>query len=188
MLIGVSLIQSGFQDWAGGSATPGCIDRPTSGPYTVCPQVGAPHALPWGSAEYVGLGFSVFVTIVIAECFGSPLMKSGAAVIGLLVGCILSGANGYLSPDTINAAPAASFVWVKTFPLSIYPPIILPLMAVYIVLAMEAIGDISATCDVSRLEVEGKLFDSRIQGGVLADGFNGLIAGLCTITPMSTFA
>ena len=41
---------------------------------------------------------------------------------------------------------------------------------------------------VSRLEVSGKLFDSRIQGGVLADGFNGMIATLCTITPMSTFA
>jgi NCS2 family nucleobase:cation symporter-2 len=53
---------------------------------------------------------------------------------------------------------------------------------------MEAIGDITATCDVSRLEVDGKLFDSRIQGGVLADGLNGIIAGLCTITPMSTFA
>jgi NCS2 family nucleobase:cation symporter-2 len=53
---------------------------------------------------------------------------------------------------------------------------------------MEAIGDITATCDVSRLEVEGALFDSRIQGGVLADGCNGLIAGLCTFTPMSTFA
>ena len=53
---------------------------------------------------------------------------------------------------------------------------------------METIGDITATCDVSRLEVDGALFDSRIQGGVLADGLNGLIAGLCTITPMSTFA
>lgn len=53
---------------------------------------------------------------------------------------------------------------------------------------MEAIGDITATCDVSRLQVEGKLFDSRIQGGVLADGLNGMLAGLCTITPMSTFA
>ena len=53
---------------------------------------------------------------------------------------------------------------------------------------MEAIGDITATCDVSRLEVDGPLFDSRIQGGVLADGLNGIIAGLCTITPMSTFA
>lgn len=61
-------------------------------------------------------------------------------------------------------------------------------MAVYIILMMEAIGDISATCDVSRLQVEGKLFDSRIQGGVLADGLNGMFAGLATITPMSTFA
>jgi len=109
-------------------------------------------------------------------------------VVGLLVGCIIAGATGYFSSSGISAAPGASFIWVKTFPLSIYAPIILPLLAVYIVLMMEAIGDISATCDVSRLEVEGKLFDSRIQGGVLADGFNGLIAGLCTITPMSTFA
>lgn len=53
---------------------------------------------------------------------------------------------------------------------------------------MESIGDISATCDVSRLQVEGKLFDSRIQGGVLADGFNGMLACLMTVTPMSTFA
>ena len=77
---------------------------------------------------------------------------------------------------------------MKTFKLSIYAPLILPVMAVYIILMMEAIGDISATCDVSRLQVEGKLFDSRIQGGVLADGLNGMLAGLATITPMSTFA
>jgi uracil-xanthine permease len=81
-----------------------------------------------------------------------------------------------------------SFIWVKTFPLSIYGPLILPILAVYLILMMESIGDITATCDVSRLQVEGKLFDSRIQGGVLADGMNGLLACLCTITPMSTFA
>lgn len=43
---------------------------------------------------------------------------------------------------------------------------------------MEAIGDITATCDVSRLTVDG----------VLAGGLNGVIAGLCTMTPLSTFA
>lgn len=187
-LIGISLIESGFQGWAGGSGSPGCIDRPSSGPFRVCPMEGAPHALPWGSAEYIGLGFSVFVTIIICERFGSPIMKSCAVVLGLLVGCIIAGATGYFSSSGIRAAPAVSFIWVKTFPLSVYGPIVLPLLAVYIVLMMEAIGDITATCDVSKLSVEGKLFDSRIQGGVLADGFNGLLAGLCTITPMSTFA
>jgi NCS2 family nucleobase:cation symporter-2 len=107
---------------------------------------------------------------------------------GLLVGCIVAAACGYFSSSGISSAPAASFIWVHTFPLSLYGPIVLPLLAVFIVLMMEAIGDITATCDVSRLEVEGKLFDSRIQGGILADGLNGMLAGLCTITPMSTFA
>lgn len=32
------------------------------------------------------------------------------------------------------------------------------------------------------------MFDSRIQGGVLADGLNGALACLCQITPVSTFA
>ncbi|MCJ1303544.1 hypothetical protein MMC08_006354 [Hypocenomyce scalaris] len=185
-LIGVSLIQSAFEDWAGGSGS--CMTRPATGPPPLCPSAGAPHALPWGSAQFIGLGFAVFVTIIICERYGSPIMKSCAVVLGLLVGCIIAGATGYFDKSTIDAAPAVSFIWVKTFPLSIYGPIVLPLLAVYIVLMMEAIGDITATCDVSRLEVEGKLFDSRIQGGVLADGFNGLLAGLCTITPMSTFA
>ena len=186
MLIGISLVASGFRNWAGGAGL--CMSRPTTGPFTVCPQVGAPHALPWGSAEFIGLGFSVFVTIILCERFGSPIMKSCAVVLGLLVGCIIAAGTGYFDRSKIDAAPAVSFIWVKTFPLSVYGPIVLPLLAVYIVLMMEAIGDITATCDVSRLEVEGMTFDSRIQGGVLADGFNGLLAGLCTITPMSTFA
>jgi uric acid-xanthine permease len=48
--------------------------------------------------------------------------------------------------------------------------------------------DITATCDVSRLEVEGPLFDSRIQGGVLADGINSILACLCFSAPVSVFA
>lgn len=115
-------------------------------------------------------------------------MKSCAVIIGLFVGCIVAAACGYFDDTGIKAAPAVSFIWVHTFPLSVYGPIVLPLLAVYLVLMMEAIGDITATCDVSRLDVEGKLYETRIQGGVLADGFNGLLACLSTITPMSTFA
>ncbi|TGO58018.1 hypothetical protein BOTNAR_0189g00200 [Botryotinia narcissicola] len=186
MLIGVSLILTGLEGWAGGSGT--CMSRPTTGDYMFCPSKAAPHPLPWGSAEFIGLGFSVFITIIICERFGSPIMKSLAVVLGLLVGCIIAAACGYFDSSGITAAPVASFIWVKTFPLSVYGPFILPLLAIYLILMMEAIGDITATCDVSRLQVDGILFDSRIQGGVLADGLNGMLAGLCTITPMSTFA
>lgn len=176
LLIGTSLISSGFEDWVGGS---GCMG-------STC--VVGKHSLPWGSAEFVGLGFLVYASIIIAEKFGSPIMKSCAVILGLLVGCIVAAACGYFSPDAIKSAPAATFIWVHTFKLKVYAPVILPFLAVYIVLMMEAIGDITATSDVSRLEVEGELYESRIQGGVLADGFNGLLSGLCTVTPMSTFA
>jgi len=186
MLIGVKLIESGFKNWAGGSG--GCYGRPTTGIFRLCPTINAPHPLPWGSAEFIGLGFSVFITIILCERFGSPIMKSTSVVVGLLVGCIIAAACGYFDRTGIDASPVASFVWVHTFKLSVYAPIVLPMLAVYMVLAMEAIGDITATCDVSRLEVDGKMFDSRIQGGVLADGLNGILAALCTITPMSTFA
>jgi uracil-xanthine permease len=161
-LIGISLVQSGFQDWAGGSGP--CNARPTDGIFELCPTIYAPRPLPWGDAKFIGLGFLVFVTIIFCERFGSPIMKSCAVVVGLLIGCIVAGACGYFDRSGIDAAPAASFIWVHTFPLSVQAPIILPLLAVYIVLAMEAIGDITATCDVSRLEVSGPLFDSRIQG------------------------
>ncbi|KAJ4360415.1 uncharacterized protein N0V89_000977 [Didymosphaeria variabile] len=186
MLIGVHLIETGFKNWAGGSND--CAGRPETGLFRLCPNINAPHALPWGSAEFVGLGFSVFITIIICERFGAPIMKSTAVVIGLLVGCIIAGACGYFDRSSIDSSPAASFIWVHTFKLSVYGPIVLPLLAVYMVLAMEAMGDITATCDVSRLDVDGELFDSRIQGGILADGLNGILSGLCTITPMSVFA
>ncbi|OHF04640.1 uracil-xanthine permease [Colletotrichum orchidophilum] len=183
MLIGIHLIETAFQDWMGGS---GPCASPTSDYFAKCPNISAPHALPWGSAEYLGLGFSVFITIILCERFGAPIMKSTSVVIGLLVGCIIAAATGYFDRSGIDSAPAASFIWVHTFKLTLYGPLILPLLAVYIVCATEAIGDISATCDVSRLEVEGRLFESRIQGGVLADGINGILAALMTITPMTT--
>lgn len=112
LLIGAHLVETGMKDWAGGSGS--CGNDPAS--RALCPSADAPHALPWGSAEFIGLGFLVFLTIILCERFGSPIMKSCAVV------------------------------------------------------------------------VEGPAFDSRIQGGVLGNGFTCLLAGLCTITPMSVFA
>ncbi|TID22577.1 hypothetical protein CANINC_003352 [Pichia inconspicua] len=173
LLIGVNLIQSGFQNFVGGSSCMG----------STCAR-----GHPWGSAQYIGLGFLVYVVIIISEKWGSPIMKSCAVIVGLLVGCIVAAACGYFSHEGIDAAPAATFIWVHTFKLRVYGPLVLPFLACYIVLMMEAIGDITATSDVTRLEIDGPVYDSRIQGGVLADGLNGILAGLLTLPPLSTFA
>ncbi|KAJ5927904.1 hypothetical protein N7466_006860 [Penicillium verhagenii] len=180
LLIGASLIESAMEDWGGGS---GCYS-----PRAMCPDASAPHALMWGSPQFIGLGFLVFVTIILCERFGPPILKSCAVIVGLVVGSIVAAACNYFESSGIAEAPVISFAWVHTFPLSVYPPLILPLLALYVVIMMESIGDITATCDVSRLRVEGAMFDSRIQGGVLGNGITCVLAGLMTISPMSVFA
>lgn len=111
---------------------------------------------------------------------------------------------------------------VHTFKISVYPAAILPMLAVYgrhmssfptsrltlslVSTTMEAIGDITASAEVSRLKVTGDDFDSRIQGGVLvnisyicvlstislilvqSDGLGGFVSALFTVTPLSIFA
>lgn len=53
MLIGIGLIESGFEGWAGGSGT--CMAGSAAPAfYQLCPDISAPHALPWGSAEFLG--------------------------------------------------------------------------------------------------------------------------------------
>lgn len=187
LMIGSSLTgSSGIVNWRGGSND--CQNRPTTGIFALCPTIFAPRPLPWGSPEFIGLGSLSFVTIILTELFGSPFLKNISIIVGLLVGCIVAGAAGYISDSTIKSAPAITFLWVKTFKLRVYPPAILPMLAVYVSLAMEAIGDITASAEVSRQEVVGDLFDSRIQGGILSDGIGGFFSALFTVTPLSIFA
>ncbi|KAH9850707.1 xanthine/uracil permease [Lenzites betulinus] len=187
VMIGASLIgSSGIPNWGGGSND--CSGRPTSGFFELCPNIAAPRPLPWGSPEFIGLGFLSFISIIITELFGSPFLKNISVIVGLAVGCIVAGAAGYIDGSSITTAPAITFLWVHTFKIRVYAPAILPMLAVYVSLAMEAIGDITASAEVSRVSVVGEEFDSRIQGGVLSDGIGGFLSALFTVTPLSIFA
>lgn len=62
------------------------------------------------------------------------------------------------------------------------------MLAVYSALTMEVMGDIVASSEASREPIDGLLLDSRIAGGILADGFNGLLSALFTNAPLSIFA
>ncbi|KZV63347.1 Xanthine/uracil permease [Peniophora sp. CONT] len=187
VMIGMSLIgDSGMLNWGGGSN--GCQARPETGIFALCPTTLAPRPLLWGSPEFIGLGFLSFISIVLTELFGSPFLKNISIIIGLIVGCIVSGAAGYIDGSSIKSAPAITFLWVHTFKIGVYGPAVLPMLAVYISLMMEATGDITASAEVSRVAVEGEEFESRIQGGLLSDGLGGFFSALFTVAPLSVFA
>lgn len=69
------------------------------------------YFISWGSAEFIGLGFLSFITIIITEIFGSPFLKNISIIVGLAVGCIVAGAAGYIDGSTIKSAPAITFLW-----------------------------------------------------------------------------
>jgi len=179
LLVGVYLISNGMQNWGGSS---NCHDG--TGFYALCPNTGAPRPLAWGDPKLIGLGFSVFVSIVVVEQFGSPLMKSASVIIGLFVGCLISGLTGYWSMDNIHAAPAATFLWVHTFHLSVDGALVLPLLIMFVCEAVSCMPDILATAEISNVDIEGTEFNSRIQGGILCDGMGSLIAAFGTGPPM----
>ncbi|GAA6014475.1 hypothetical protein JCM10207_001620 [Rhodosporidiobolus poonsookiae] len=179
LTIGLALMGSGITNWAGGS---GC----QSG--GLCPSADAPHAAPWGSPRLIGLGFSVWISIILFDLLGPPLVKNASTMLGLLVGIIIAAACGYFRKSVIDEAPAATFLWTTTFPLSVKGELVLPFLASYLVVVSEAIGNITATCLASRLPIEGAEFGSRIQGGLLSDTLIALASGLATVPPTTTFS
>lgn len=179
LLVGVYLIGNGMQNWGGSSNCNG-----GDGYYALCPNIAAPKPLPWADPKLIGLGFSVFVSIVIVEQFGAPIMKSMSVLMGLAVGCAISGATGYWSRENIDSAPVVTFLWVHTFKLSVDGALVLPLLIMFICQGVSCMPDILATAEISSVEVEGTQFNSRIQGGILCDGLGSFISALGTAGPM----
>ena len=62
-------------------------------------------------------------------------------------------------------------------------------LMVYLITSIEAYGDITANSLISGEPVEGDTFMKRAEGGILADGFNSMLAGLLFSSfPNSIFA
>lgn len=65
---------------------------------------------------------------------------------------------------------------------------IIALGLIFMITAIEAYGDITANSLISGEPVEGDTFVKRASGGILADGFNSMLAGALNSFPNSVFA
>lgn len=188
--IGSGLTANGIKAWAGGSGP--CMSRPASGIFSMCPSTDAPKPHPWGSPTFIGLGFSVYATIIFVELVGAPLVRNCSVAIGLATGAVIAAATGYVDTSTVGSAPGSTFPWVKTFPLGVDGSLVLPLIACCITTSIGCIGDIVATAEVSGVAIDGdeenEDLDTRVQGGLTADAVWSVLAALATSTPMVCFA
>jgi uracil-xanthine permease len=210
-LIGASLIGSAFNNWGGGSACSEPVSKqilcqtPTGpgGSYVngTCYSAdylpncfGNGHvSLPFGSPQYLGLGFMCFVILIVLELFGSPMLRNSQIIVALLLGYLIAGlvkydGKTYVDTTNIKNSPGGTFLWVKTFNISIYGPVVLPYLVGFIVLGVEVIGDVTATAEVSSIQTAGPIHRRRIQGALLADGVNCFFSALAMTLPVTTFA
>lgn len=142
----------------------------------------------FANGENLMLSGLVLATIIILNRIPVVWMRSGAIVIALGLGYLLAGYLGRLNFSGMHEAPLFQIPTPLHFGLGFSWSLFVPMLVIYLVTSLEAIGDITATSKVSRQPVEGPVWMSRIKGGVLVNGANSFLAGIFNTFPSSIFA
>ncbi|WP_416412458.1 nucleobase:cation symporter-2 family protein [Pantoea sp. App145] len=164
-LIGISLIKVSITDWAGGHNA-------------------ADFGAPWNLA----LGALTLLVIVALNRSRNRWARLIAVVAGIAVGCIAAALTGHL-----QLKPMATSSWLVMpgffrFGFNFDWAIFVPIALVSVISVIEAVGDLTANCLLSRQPIEGEGFQRRLQGGILADGISCVLAAMFSAFPNTTFA
>ena len=165
MLIGLSLVEVGLTDFAGGS--------------------GAEN---FGTPQNLILGSFVLIIIIIANRFGKGLIKAGAIAIGLIAGYIVSIFLGLVDFQAVADAGWFTVPVPFKFGMSFSWTHLLPWVLAYIITSVETIGDLTAIAENSGEPVEGEIHAERLSGGMLADAVGSALAAVFNSMPNSTFS
>jgi len=142
----------------------------------------------FANGENLLLSGTVLAIIVLLNRVPVVWMRSGAIIIALAVGYLLAGSLGRLDFTGMRQAALFQVPQPLHFGLGFSWSLFIPMIVIYLVTSLEAIGDVTATSKVSREPVEGETWMRRIKGGVLVNGANSLLAGLLNTFPSSIFA
>ena len=109
-------------------------------------------------------------------------------VIGLVVGYILAWILGMVDFSSIQNYGGFNVPMPFKYGISFDLSSIIALGLIYLITAIEAYGDITANSMISGESVDDEVFVKRASGGILADGFNSMLAGIFNSFPNSIFA
>lgn len=168
LMIGLSLIKVGIIDFGGGFAAK------SSGTF--------------GNYEHLGVGLLVLIVVIGFNCCRSPLLRMGGIAIGLCVGYIASLCLGMVDFSSMRNLPLITIPHPFKYGFSFSFHQFLAVGTIYLLSVLEAVGDITATAMVSRRPIQGEEYQSRLKGGVLADGLVSVIASAVGSLPLTTFA
>lgn len=146
----------------------------------------APDAPSWAGAA---VALAVIAVVIAAQAVARPWARLIGVLLGLAAGYGICGAAGWLhAPPAAEDAPWLR--WPRFLPhgLAFRWDLALPFAFIYLVSLLEAMGDMTATAQLSGLETSGAEHSRRLRGGVLADGLTSLLSALVGGFPSTTYA
>lgn len=167
-LIGMSLIKVGITACGGGEA--------------------AKADGTFGAFRYVGLAVMVLVLIIFFNRSNNRYLRMSSIVIGLVIGYVVAWFMGMVDFSSIQSYGGFNVPVPFRYGLAFDWSSFIALGLIYMITAIEAYGDITANSMISGQPVEGETFVKRASGGILADGFNSMLAGVFNSFPNSIFA
>ncbi|ONX60294.1 xanthine permease XanP [Burkholderia cenocepacia] len=168
LLIGLTLIKVGLISMGGGY---GAMAKGT-----------------FASAENLTLSGLVLGTIILLNRVPVVWVRSTALVIALAIGYLAAAFLGRLDFTGMHQAALFQVPTPLHFGIGFSWALFVPMLIIYLVTSLEAIGDVTATSKISNEPVEGPVWMQRIKGGVLVNGANSLLAGVFNTFPSSVFA
>lgn len=170
LLIGLSLIKAGIISCGGGNA--------------------AMSDGTFGNWQNLSIAALVLVSVLFFNKSKNKYIRMSSIVLGLLVGYVLAYILGRVDLSGMETTKIALLNIPVPFKygLSLNLSSFIAIGLIYLITAIEATGDITANSMISGEPVEGDKYIKRVSGGVLADGFNSLLAGVFNSFPNSIFA
>ena len=142
----------------------------------------------FGSMENLGIAALVLVSIIVFNRSSNRYLRMSSIVIGLAIGYTAAWAIGMVDFSQLKEASGLNVPVPFKYGLTFEPGAIIGLGLVYLITSIEAFGDVTANSMISGQPVRGEKFMKRAQGGILADGFNSMVAGMLNSFPNSIFA
>lgn len=167
-LIGLTLVEVGITSVGGG--------------------FGAKHDGTFGSAENLGFALIVIALIVALNSGKREWMRTLSVVAGLAGGYFVALLAGKVALTTVRNLPWIAFPNPLRYGLGFRAAAIIPFAFLYLITAIESVGDLTATSSLAGEPITGDVYFRRLRGGVMADGVASLIAAVFNSFPSTTFA
>ena len=142
----------------------------------------------FGSPVYLGIAFLVLAVIVALNSTTNNFLRMSSIVIGLIVGYLVSIPFGLVDFSNLATLPPFALPIPFRYGLGFDFGAFIPFAFLYLITAIESIGDLTATSAISGEPIEGPKYFRRIKGGVLGDGINSIIAACLNTFPNTTFS